>query len=278
MAMVAFVISVIAGIGGHAIECGHRIFRLKRLARDLLKKHLKGACASALLIKEVSANTVGDVALFDGCADALAFDELEREFRHRGDGPSHACCTIRGGDDQDLGAEHVGTGVLDVHACQDGNAEFCLYGIADGAAGDAVTSGVKGGTGDKQIGGFFLDHGEHRFRGELKILVKPGVSANDCRDDFSVIPEIFSESQTGTHGTFALLRGDVRHFFAADLPEELVDVMDNFKFAHSYPPYYRALMRLKPISFVEPVIIWSSASMEPSGRSDPAWPPATVST
>jgi len=112
------------------------------------------------------------------------------------------------------------------------------------------------------------------------MLGEMGIAANDRRHDLRFALPSLVEREAGAYESFPQLGSYVRHFLAADVGEELVDVMYN-TITHVLCfllPVYLALRRLKPISLVAPVMTWSSASMEPSGRREPAWPPAILST
>ena len=62
------------------------------------------------------------------------------------------------------------------------------------------------------------------------------------------------ERKTRSYVAFAELRRIISFFLAADVGEELIDIMNNSYTSTSFPPTYLALNGLKPISLVAPVI------------------------
>ena len=104
------------------------------------------------------------------------------------------------------------------------------------------------------------------------MLGKVRVAADDSVDYLGFTVPCCVKRSTGANGAFPELRSDMSHFLAADLGEELVNIVyytiTHVLFLLSEP--YLALRQLKPISLVAPVITCSSASMLPSGLREPA--------
>ncbi len=104
--------------------------------------------------------------------------------------------------------------------------------VCDCGAGDTVAAGVERGTRDEEIRFFFFNHGEDGLCGFFQILVEPGVAADDGGRDLGFIAEVLCERKTRAYVSFTLFGREIGHVFAADLAEELVNVMNDFKFAH----------------------------------------------
>ena len=213
------------GVGGNPVEGRHGILSHKRLIVELLDEHIHGTLCTALFFKEVHTNAVGHIAIHAGSAQGFALHELHSQLGHNGGSFTHTGSTVGGGDDEDLVLQ-VGTGILFVHTGEHGDAHF-LNGYADICTGITVTAGVKGGASDEQVRLEFLDPAQNLLFGFLFMFGKIAVAAHDGVNDLSFTLPLCFQSSTGAYGAFPELGSYMGHFLAADLGEELVDVMNN---------------------------------------------------
>src|SRR6185295_18470045 len=121
--------------------------------------------------------------------------------------------------------------VVFVHARYCHDVETLLRGPTDRAAGDAVAAALERRAGDQQVRfvfGHLLDQLIDRV---LLVLGKIVVAAKDCRNDFAVLAESLLQRAARADQARFDLRPDVRFIFAADLGEELIQVMYDADFS-----------------------------------------------
>ena len=102
-----------------------------------------------------------------------------------------------------------------------------LRGLADGAAGDAVTAALEGRAGDQQVGFVFGDVAQQFIDRLLLMFGEKVIAAINRRDDFGVFAERLLERASGADHAGFDGGADIAFVLAADLGEELIQIVND---------------------------------------------------
>ena len=155
----------------------------KGFPASFLQQHLNRTFGSSFLLEEVDTYAVGDVAFLGRMRRwAHRFASFRASGAMLSDGCSHAgCAEFFRGNDVHFCLEHVCARVLCVHTGYCRDAQLFLYGIADGAAGNTVTSGVECRSCNEYIRAVCsFTSFQNVCLGLVQVLVEVGVAADDC--------------------------------------------------------------------------------------------------
>ena len=218
--------------GLDAVKGGHGILGLEGLLGHLLQQHLDAALGAADVGEVVDADAPLVVAFHGGTQDLFTLGKLLGQSSHHRHGLAHVSGGVAGGDDEQILAEHVDAGVLHVHTGHHGDAQLILHSLGDGAAGHAVTAGVEGGAGHEQLRLVLGDHVQQLGGVLFQVGAEVAVAADRGGNDLELIAQALLQSSTGANDAGTDLGGNIGLLLAADLGEELVDVVNDSDFIH----------------------------------------------
>ena len=187
-----------------AVKDGHGVFRLERLALDLIDQHAHSAFRAGFFVEHVLADALGEDALGLWIGYFFAAQKLEHGRSHGWHGLGHASGAVGSFNDGHFLAVQINARAFTVHAADHRQAQLLVDGRADNAAGRAVTAGIKGRPGDDAVRAKAL-HGFHHLGG---LIAKGSL-----------------EGRAGAHDAFAHFGGYVGLFFTADTGKKLIDIV-----------------------------------------------------
>ena len=221
------------GRGLHLLIGGDLQLGLVGLALDLGQQHIHGTLGTVLLPEDVHTLALGIVLLVLRRADGLTRQQLSGKAGHQGYGLADTGGGLSHPQDVHVLLEHIHGGVFLVQAGDGLHPRLLLGCLAHVAAGDAEAAGVKGRTGNDEVGLILLDLLQQEGPAGLHVLGIEVIAADDRGHDLGNILQRGTEGIGGTMHPLKDLRLCIRHILAADLTEELVGIEQNF--LHSFP-------------------------------------------
>ena len=110
------------------------------------------------------------------------------------------------------------------------NTQAFLGRLTNGAARDAIAPAFEGRARDQQLGIYTRHLPKQLFGGLLRVFRKVIVAAKESGDDFTIFCQCLLERAAGADGPGLKSGTDPAFFFAADLGEKLVQIMDDTNF------------------------------------------------
>ena len=194
---------------------------------SLRQQHVDGALGRRLGGEFIALDAARQIAFVRRFADRLTARQFQSQRGHPLQRRHHAGDRCAGVDDVNIFAIQAGADVVFVHAGDGGDAELLLRGVADRAAGDAITAALEGRAGDQQVGFEFGRVLEQFGDGLILLFGEKVVAAKNCRDDFGVFAERLLERAAGADHAGFDGGADIAFVLAAHLGEELIQIMND---------------------------------------------------